>query len=292
MAYVYLIIVTILFSFGGMLIKVTGTAFSPYLISFFRFVIGAGFLIAIQKWKTGKVSVKLTGRFLWIGGICKAIHYLGENYGVIQGYSYGNVVIWPVQTLIILAASILVLKEKISPKKMIGTFLCVAGIGVISWNGMSLESFFGGQAILLIVFAAAGTGAALFSFSQKELLQQMDPVEINLSMFLIGGGSCSIFLPFQKNILGEISGKSIVTLMILGAITGIGFLLQAEAMKKIPLFLVTVIQSSTVIFSLFWAATFFHEPITAYVIIGTAIFLTGMLLIQVKIPQGKSKTAY
>ena len=53
-------------------------------------------------------------------------------------------------------------------------------------------------------------------------------------------------------------------------------------MKKIPVFLVTVIQSSTVILSLLWAVLFFHEPVTRYIVAGTLVFFTGIILVNIK----------
>lgn len=282
MAYLYLIIVTVLFSFGGMLIKVSGTMFSPYMVSFLRFAIGVVLLLIIQKKKTGKVAIKFTGGFLWFGAICKALHYLGENYGVMQGFSYGNVVIWPIQTLTVLIVSVLIFKERITKRSLMGTFFCLLGIGMISWNGVSLETFLGSQMFLLLSFVIAGIGAALFSVCQKELLQSVDTVEMNLSMFLLGSGICGLILPGQENLVMGFHVSAIVAMLILGVITGVGFLLLAEAMKEIPLFLITVVQSSTVILTVLWGVLFFKEPITPYIIMGISIFIAGILLINVK----------
>ena len=121
------------------------------------------------------------------GGIAKALHYLGENYGVMRGFSYGTVVVWPVQTVVILLFSTLVLKEKVTRRAVVGAFLCVSGIVLLTWNGMPLNDFVGGQGPLLIAFVVAGTGASLFSVCQKKLLARLDTVELNTSMFLIGG---------------------------------------------------------------------------------------------------------
>jgi len=53
-------------------------------------------------------------------------------------------------------------------------------------------------------------------------------------------------------------------------------------MKTIPVFIVTVIQSMSVILTLIWAVLFFNEPVTAWIISGTLIFLCGMILVNKK----------
>ena len=125
----------------------------------------------------------------------KALHYLGENYGVEKGFSYGNIVIWPVQTVVVLLVSVFVFHEKVKIKTIAGAVFCILGIGLISWNGAPTGSFMEGQGHLLPAFIAAGAGAALFSVCQKRLLGEMGTVEMNMSMFFIGGLAAACTIP-------------------------------------------------------------------------------------------------
>ena len=165
---------------------------------------------------------------------------------------------------------------------MAGAFLCVSGIVLLTWNGMPLKDFIGGQGPLLIAFVIAGIGASLFSVAQKKLLDHMDTVELNNSMFFIGGLCAGGVLPLTSAPVTGLRLPAVVALLILGAITGVGFLLQAEGFKTVPLFVATVVQSSTVLLSLLWAALLYHERITGWIIAGTALFLAGILCINLK----------
>ena len=49
MDYFYLILQTLLFSFGGITIKYSGNAFSPFMTSLLRFLLGMTILFVIQK---------------------------------------------------------------------------------------------------------------------------------------------------------------------------------------------------------------------------------------------------
>ena len=282
MGYIYLLLQALIFSFGGILIKTTSTSFSPFMVSFMRFVLGVAFLSLLQLVRGKRPHLTLANRLVVFGGIAKTLHYLGENYGVMHGFSYGNVVIWPVQTVVVLLISTFVLKEKVTWRAVAGAFLCVSGIVLLTWNGMPLKDFIGGQGPLLIAFVIAGIGASLFSVAQKKLLDRMDTVELNNSMFFIGGLCAGGVLPLTSAPVTGLRLPAVVALLILGAITGVGFLLQAEGFKTVPLFVATVVQSSTVLLSLLWAALLYHERITGWIIAGTALFLAGILLVNVK----------
>lgn len=286
MGYFYMFLISIIFSFGGVLVKTSSLMFNSYTISFLRFFIGAISLYLILKLNKKKINLNICWPIV-IGSICKSINYLTENYGLSKGYSFGNIIVWPVQCIVALIFSILFLKEKISLRSVFGAFLCILGIGVISWNGMSLSGFLGSSFLFTLLFTTSGLGAAGFTIVQKLLLNKMDISSMNISMFLIGSIITVVPLPFAGKPTGAFSVPAIITMLLLGLATCGGFTLIAKAMKTIPLFMVTIIQSSTVILSLVWAVLFFNEPVTKYVVIGTIIFIFGMLSINLKFKDNK-----
>ena len=172
MGYFYLILQALIFSFGGLMIKSVGTMLSPFLTSCLRFTIGIAMLFLIQRIRTGRLRLTLTDRVILIGGVCKALHYLAENFGVMRGFSYGGVLVWPVQTVVVFLVSTLVYKEKTGLRTLAGTILCVAGVITISWNGASLSVFLGSSGIIMAAFVLAGIGAAGFSISQKARIRE------------------------------------------------------------------------------------------------------------------------
>ena len=90
---------------------------------------------------------------------------------------------------------------------------------------------------------------------------------------------------FKKLVVADRIAVAIGTLK--GAeFTGVGFLLQAEGFKTVPIFVATLVQSSTVLLSLLWAALLYHERITGWIIAGTALFLAGILCVNLK-PAGR-----
>ena len=283
MGYLYVIITTLMFSLIGTCVTLAKSWVSSDIISFGRFFFGVLFLVSFMLISRKKISLKFTGGAIWLGVTCKCINYLTENYAIAHGYSFGNIVVWPVQCVAILLFALFFLHEKISPAAITGVILCVLGVGVISYNGQSLTQLLTGEGLIsTLLFVIAGTGAAGFTMAQKMLLDKMDSCNLNLSMFALSAVVTAIPLPFTAEFTREFHIGALFGLMMLGLVTCAAFILTAEAMKKLPVFLVTVIQSMNVLLTLLWSVLFFHEPVTLWIIGGTLIFAVGMILLNLK----------
>ena len=281
MGYFYLILQALIFSFGGLMIKSVGTMLSPFLTSCLRFTIGIAMLFLIQRIRTGRIRLTLTDRVILIGGVCKALHYLAENFGVMRGFSYGVVLVWPVQTVVVFLVSTLVYKERNGLRTLAGTILCVAGVITISWNGASLSVFLGNSGIIMAAFVLAGIGAAGFSISQKARIREMDIVEMNESMFIFGWlTTLLVLIPTVPHATGAVNISGTISMLLLGIITCVGFLLQAAGIRTVPLLIATIIQSSSTVLTILWGVLIYHDPISRYVVLGTVFFMTGIVLVN------------
>ena len=288
MGYFYLILQALIFSFGGLMIKSVGTMLSPFLTSCLRFTIGIAMLFLIQRIRTGRIRLTLTDRVILIGGVCKALHYLAENFGVMRGFSYGGVLVWPVQTIVVFLVSTLVYKERTGLRTLAGTILCVAGVITISWNGASLSVFLGSSGIIMAAFVLAGIGAAGFSISQKARIREMDIVEMNASMFTFGWlTTLLVLIPTVPHATGAVNISGTISMLLLGIITCVGFLLQAAGIRTVPLLIATIIQSSSTVLTILWGVLIYHDPISRYVVLGTVFFMTGIVLVN--LPAMKSR---
>ena len=223
----------------------------------------------------------MTDRVILIGGVCKALHYLAENFGVMRGFSYGGVLVWPVQTIVVFLVSTLVYREKTGLRTLAGTILCVAGVITISWNGASLSVFLGNSGIIMAAFVLAGIGAAGFSISQKARIREMDIVEMNASMFTFGWlTTLLVLIPTVPHATGAVNISGTISMLLLGIITCVGFLLQAAGIRTVPLLIATIIQSSSTVLTILWGVLIYHDPISRYVVLGTVFFMTGIVLVN------------
>ncbi|HZH58800.1 MAG TPA: EamA family transporter [Metabacillus sp.] len=58
------------------------------------------------------------------------------------------------------------------------------------------------------------------------------------------------------------------------------FFNYTKALKKVSFILAAILVNSSVFFTLLWSWLFYNEPITVYVIIGSVLFLIGMVILS------------
>lgn len=297
MGYFYLLCVAMMFSFGGTCVKLISPYFSAEYITFFRFLVGVGFLLILKLLKKQRFQAdfgKTLRLFLgWIlfGAVAKWLAYLTENYALSHGPSYGNIVVQPVQTIFLTLATVFLFKERISKKQVGCIGLCMLGVFCISWNGRSLSEFIGGNFLLTGLFVLSGICAGSHVLTQKMVADKMDIIDSNLSIFALSG--VFAFVPLIPGMTeGRLSGvrpdiACVLAILAFGFITGIGFYLNARAIPLVPFYMVPIIQSTMVIFAILWGVLFFHETISVYIVTGTCMFLAGLIGLQLLNRKGK-----
>lgn len=290
MGYLYLLCVALLFSFGGTCAKLIGRYFTSEYISCFRFLVGVFFLFLLKALKRQRFSKDFWAQFransVWIflGAISKWLSYLAENYGLTHGPSYGNIVTHPAQTIFITLTSVFLFREKLGMKRILCIILCMLGVLCISWNGRPLDAFLSDNVLLLGLFMLTGIFAGSHVLAQKMIGDKMDIVDSNLAIFAVSGIFSSAYL-IPDIASGGLTGVTpdlacILAIICFGFITGIGFYLNAKAIPLVPFYMVPVIQSTMTVFSITWGVLFFHEPISIYIIGGSAAFLIGIIGLQ------------
>ncbi|MDQ6423579.1 DMT family transporter [Paenibacillus sp. LHD-117] len=290
MGYILLLLATLAWSFVGVLVKMASEMVDSSIISFARFFFGVLFLGLFLYMRDGKFKLSLGLKWIWIGALGKAVNYIFENIALMIGYSYGNLLVQPVQTVVLLVAAGLLFKEKVSARGWVAAAFCVAGVIVVGWNGTPLDELARGSGLTTLLFTLAGIGAAVHVLSQRMLLKKMENGNMNLSVFFASTLIVSAPLPFQsQEFIGPSTPWAWGALVLLGVITGLSFFWFAEAIKRVPFAVVAIVGNSTVLFMLLWSYLFFQEPMTVYLLAGTLIFLAGLLLLNfpMKRPQRK-----
>lgn len=281
MSYVLLMLATLAWSFVGVLVKTASTMVDSAVITFARFFFGVVCLVLYLFIRDGKVQIRLGMKWIWIGAAGKAINYIFENLALKIGYSYGNILVQPVQTVVLLLAASLLFKERVAPRGWMAAALCVVGVLVVGWNGTPWDELAEGSGLTTLLFTLAGIGAAVHVLSQRMLLKTMDNGNMNLTVFLVSTILVSAPLPvYSQGFIGPVTAWAWGALILLGVITGLSFFWFAEAIKKVPFAIVAIVGNSMVFFAVLWAYLFFRDPITVYIIGGTLIFVAGFLLLN------------
>ncbi len=314
MGYIELFFIAFIFSFGGIFIKSASQLVTAPVITWCRWSIGFVCLLLYMLVRKRPIRWHFAMRILWIGALVKSMHYFFENLGVSLGVSYGGILVWPAQTIVVTLFSVFLFKEKMTRRNFLSVLLCLTGIVVTSWKGELIGRTSLTQGLIrVLIFVVAGTGAALFTIVQKYLNSRMAPDNSCLNMYLMGSLITLLPVPFAGitpahagAVSGTAAGVSAAAgtavtaavsavfaasaaasswaavggLVCLGVITGFAFLIQADALRKVPMYIVPSIQSTTVILTIFWGWLFRHEQISPNVIAGTAIFIAGVLIME------------
>ena len=185
MGYLYAFLVALLYSTTGLLSKTAGGTLHPVLITLGRFVFGAGCMALLLLAQKKRIRLHFLCAPILGGSACKTMNFLTENGGVSLGYSYGNMVIWPMQTVFTLLFSLFLLREKASARQWLGTGMCILGVAVIAWNGRPVSGMLGERIGATALFVLSGFFSAAFTLFQKKLMDRFDAVEMNLSVFTV-----------------------------------------------------------------------------------------------------------
>lgn len=250
-------------------------------ITFARFFFGIVFLGLFLLFRFRTLKLRFDLRWIWIGALGKCCNYFFENLAISIGYSYGNILVGPIQTIFLLLVSALAFKERVSLRGWISAALCIGGVFLISWNGQSISALASsGGALVTLLFALAGIGAGFHVLSQKLLAKDMDAGNMNFSVFLWCSAITGLPVPLSFQWTGDVALWPILSLIALGLITGLSFYWFAKALQIVSFPVAVIVSNSGVLFTILWARLFFHDPITRYIIGGAALFTIGLVLLN------------
>jgi len=288
MSYVLTIIATMMFSFVGILVKTSIQMVNGFHVTFCRFAFGFLFLLLVCLISRKKPQLFIKNKWIWLAILGKSINYLCENTALSMGLVSGSIIGYPTQAIALAVFSAIFFKEHIGLQKAAAMVLCVIGVVIVSLKGNDLSTFFAADALTTILYIVSSIASAMFVLCQKKLVDTVEPIEMNLTVFLFS--SIIVSFPAGAGIseIGSFRWDSMLALIRLGCITGGGFLLLAKSLKKISLVASGMIQSASSILVLIWSALFFQEKITSSLIIGTIIFLIGMTVLNMKFKRKNS----
>lgn len=276
-----------MWSFVGILVKMASGMADNSVITFARFAFGIVFLGFFMKWKRNGFKLRFGLKWVWIGALGKSCNYLFENLAISIGYSYGNILVSPIQTILLLFISAVFLKEHITPRGWIAAVSCVIGVLLISWNGMSLSSLLEGDIWTTGLYALSAVGVAFHVLSQKMLIREMDAGNMNFSIFLLCTLLMALPLPFGAEWPDSIYLPGLGALMALGLITGLSFYWFAQALKTVPFAVAAIVSNCSILFTVLWSHLVYHDPVTVYLLAGVAICMAGLLLLNLPLRQAK-----
>ncbi|WP_165452666.1 hypothetical protein [Paenibacillus thalictri] len=97
-----LLAATMSWSFVGILVKSASVMLDSSSIAFARFAFGVVALAALLLLLRQPLRVEYKNRWIWIGALGKSANYFFECIAIAIGFSYGNILVGPIQTVVLL----------------------------------------------------------------------------------------------------------------------------------------------------------------------------------------------
>lgn len=199
--------------------------FSPVMLGFLRFlsaslVMAIVLLVVYPVAKLREVLVREWRPLLVLGALYVTIPNIAQNMGLEHGTSSVASVIQASGPVMTLLFAVLLLKERLTLVKGVGSIVAMSGtVLLIANGGISLqdEDFVSN---LLILVSATSYGLAWVS--AKRMLERSPPLIIIGMALMFGTALLAIAVPLEPGSMATFDSESMTTLLLLGVVCGAG----------------------------------------------------------------------
>ncbi len=265
----------------AIVVKVLVETIDPAVIAFIRLALGGVLITTVLLLRRSSRGILANYRLILFGGVGMALNYLLYTIGLQYTLASAAAMVVQSEVVFLVTLSVILLGESFGPRRIAGMVLALLGVVIISWNGQELSTLFASEYFLgnVIVFFA-GFFWAIYAYSQKRLTGEQDILASLSPIMLI---SSAILLPLALPELGSLTTLDpgeVVALLYLGLIcTGVSYMSLAEGLKRINASITGVLTTVMPVTSVILAYLLLKEVLTAYMIVGAALDICGILLV-------------
>lgn len=242
-----------------------------------RVGIGAIFLIMVLARRGGLPHLyKHAARLTVLGAMNSAIPFSLFAYAVLSVTAGFASVLNATTPLFGALVAFIWLRDRPAPMRIAGLIVGFAGVLVLVWGRLSLTSDGGGLAVLAALTAALLYGIAA-NYTKKRL-SSVDPLVIATGSLI---AATILLLPLALLYWPETppTTASWVSAGLLGVIcTGIAYILYFRLLSRVGPSKTLAVTYLIPAFGVLWGHFFLREPISASMIVGCAVILTGTTL--------------
>ncbi|MBQ8599547.1 MAG: DMT family transporter [Oscillospiraceae bacterium] len=269
-------LIVVMLLFGTIGIFVRSIAMPSSLIALVRGIIGSIFLLALvflRKSGIDKAGVKKNGWKLLLSGAC-----IGVNWILLfESYRYTTVatatLCYYLQPVVVILGSALILKEKLSLRKLLCVFVAI--LGMIPVSGVLESGIPSGEEITGILLAVGA--AALYGVNIILNKTMKDLPSFDMTIFCLITAALTL-LPYT--LLTEDwsavswTPTSVALLITVGILhTGVAYALYYSSLKQMKAQEVAIYGYIDPIFAILLSALLLKEPLTISTVIGGVMIL-------------------
>jgi len=264
------------------LIQIGLEDFSPILLGFLRFALASAvlFVFVLIRYRFGEIKAAVRTEWkslLALGILYVTIPNIAQNMGLEHGTSSIASVIQssgPVMTLIF---AVLLLKERMTKMKGIGTMIAMAGtILLVLSGGISLEDEDFASNILILISAAS---YGLAWVSAKRMIERNSPVLVIGLGLVFGTLLLGAAVPFETDASAVYDTESVMNLVVLGILcAGVSSVLYLSSLEREEVSRMAFLIYLMPVFASVFAWILRDEGVEAWTAVCGAIIVLGIIM--------------
>ncbi|MCX7841071.1 MAG: DMT family transporter [Anaerolineae bacterium] len=257
----------------------------PATIILLRFVFGAAVLwLAIARWRMfRRIGARDLVYLAILGFIAVPLHQALQAIGLL--YTTASSMGWIIALIPVFTAILawLFLGEPMSARKAIGSILAFSGaVFVVTRGALSVDTLRLPSTLGDALAVASALNWAIFQVASKPILRRLEPTLAMAYVMLLGG---VVILPFTipqaTSDVPHLVLDSWLAILFLGIFcSGLGYLIWYDALSKIDASQLSALSYIQPLITLLIAAMFLGETITPAIVLGGAVILVGVYLVN------------
>jgi drug/metabolite transporter (DMT)-like permease len=186
-----------------------------------------------------------------------------------------------IEVLSTIAFAVWILGERLNLRRVVGGAITVAGVLIVSFDGLNFLDLTRGDRILgNLMVMMAGISWSLFAVAQRRTKSGRTLFERLVPIFSIGAVLSAPTMLRDGAWTVHVGVWPILMFGILTVFgTGVVYWIYARAQELIDVSVLSILLCTIPIFAVAFAYVFLHEPVTFQLVAGGAIILGGILLI-------------
>ncbi|KOY84182.1 DMT family transporter [Lysinibacillus sp. FSL H8-0500] len=271
-----LLITAIVWGSGFVVTAIALEYLTAYQLMAARFTLATLILILLF----GKRLRKASKSVIWKGAILGAILYTAfalQTVGLEYTTPSKNAFLTAVNVIIVPLIALAVYKRRIDGYEIIGAFMAIFGIGLLSLEG-SLTMNIGD-----LLSLACAVGFAFDIFYTNLFVKKEDPITLTIIQFMSASIIGIIIVMGQGGMPTSLEKEGMLSIVYLAIFsTVIAYLCQNIAYKYTSATKGAIILSTESFFGMVFSVIFLHEILTGRMMAGAVLILLAIIIAEVK----------
>jgi drug/metabolite transporter (DMT)-like permease len=252
----------------------------PYLFALLRFVLGSVVLLAFILYLGRFDRRVLSTRTLWLVALLNAVCIAMQNVGMTMTTATNAVLLFNINVGFVAILAAVILKESLARRVLLGIFVGMAGVLLISTNG-DLSAIYSGTFQGNVLILLSGVVWAFCTVYLKKVLDGgHDVLMVTAGMFML---STVLLVPITLLFADSyaMTGLAWGSVIWTGVVcTGIAYLTYNIGLRHVSVTVATIILLSEAVFAMLFALLLLNEVPTGSIAVGGAMIVVSVLMIS------------